>query len=88
VAQAKATVVLRVDDLRSFMAAAGIETNRELARRMGTVSESYVSRLMSGEIAPNLQTMFGFRRVFPLLDPERLFELVEEIEQGEEVDAA
>lgn len=77
-AQAKVKVVLRVADLRGFMAAAGIETNRELARRMGTVSESYISRLMSEEISPNLQTMFGFRRVFPLLDPEQLFELVEE----------
>jgi len=78
---AKSRVVLRVDDLRSFMSVAGITTTRELAKRMGTVSESYVSRLLAGKISPNLQTMFGFRRVFPTLDPERLFELIEDADE-------
>lgn len=68
-------VVLRVEALERYLAVAGIETNRELARRMGTISESLAWKLRNDNYHPNAAVIFGLHRVFPTLKLEDLFEL-------------
>lgn len=75
-------VTLRVDALERYLAVAGITTSAELARRMGTVSESLVSKLRNRGYSPNAAVIFGLHRVFPTLKLEDLFELTYETDES------
>jgi hypothetical protein len=84
--QARATKLrVRTEQITKYMGAYKIDTNAELAKRMGTVTESTVSRMRNGkDVSP--ETQAGLFNAFPDLDFADFFELVRD-EEDESVAA-
>lgn len=79
--EAMIKVRFRPDQLEKWMRVAGIKTNAELARRMGTVTASTVSRFRRGETEPTFAIFAGLINTFPGLNFLDLFEFVDDEKQ-------